>query len=91
MVKAIVPKGLKKGVYLGKVAIRSTGRFDIQTKTKTIEGIGHKYCHIVQRGDGYSYNYKECDPISDILASVLRAKQSKRSKKITKSLSQILL
>ena len=91
MVKAIIPKGLKKGVYLGKVAIRSTGRFDIQTKTKTIEGIGHKYCHIVQRGDGYSYNYKECDPISDILASVLRAKQSKRSKKITKSLSQILL
>lgn len=91
MVKAIIPKGLKKGVYLGKVAIRSTGRFDIQTKTKTIEGIGHKYCHIVQRGDGYSYNYKECDPISDILASVLRAKQSKRSKKITKSLSQVLL
>ena len=64
MVKAIVPKGLKKGgEYLGKVAVRSSGKFDIQikikTKTKTIEGIGHKYCHIIQRGDGYLYNYEK--------------------------------
>ena len=63
MVKAIVPKGLKRGEYLGKVAVRSSGKFDIQikikTKTKTIEGIGHKYCHIIQRGDGYLYNYEK--------------------------------
>ena len=59
MVKAIVPKGLKKGEYLGKVAVRSSGRFNIQTKTKTIEDIGHQYCHIIQRGDGYLYSYKE--------------------------------
>ena len=64
MVKAIVPKGLKKGgEYLGKVAVRSSGKFDIQikikTKTKTIEGIGHKYCHIIQRGGGYLYNYEK--------------------------------
>ena len=64
MVKAIVPKGLKKGgEYLGKVAVRSSGKFDIQikikTKTKTIEGIGHKYCHIIQRGDGYLYHYEK--------------------------------
>ena len=60
IVKAVVPSGLKKGgEYLGKVAVRSSGKFDIQTKTKTIEGINHKYCHIVQRGDGYLYSYKE--------------------------------
>ena len=59
MVKAIVPKGLKQGEYLGKVAVRSSGKFDIQTKTKTIEGINHKYCHLIQRGDGYLYSYKE--------------------------------
>lgn len=59
IVKAIVPKGLKKGEYLGKVAVRSSGRFNIQTKTKTIEDIGHQYCHIIQRGDGYLYSYKE--------------------------------
>lgn len=59
MVKAIVPKGLKRGIYLGKVAVRSNGYFNIQTKAKTIQGIGVEYCHIIQRGDGYSYNYKE--------------------------------
>ena len=59
MVKAIVPKGLKQGEYIGKVAVRSSGKFDIQTKTKTIEGINHKYCHLIQRGDGYLYSYKE--------------------------------
>ena len=64
IVKAIVPKGLKKGEYLGKVAVRSNGYFNIQTKTKTIQGIGFEYCHIIQRGDGYSYIYKECDSSS---------------------------
>lgn len=59
MVKAIVPNGSKQGEYLGKVAVRSSGKFDIQTKTKTIEGINHKYCHIIQRGDGYLYNYEK--------------------------------
>ena len=59
MVKAIVQSGLKQGVYLGKVTVRSSGYFNIQTKTKTIQGIGHQYCHIIQRSDGYSYNYKE--------------------------------
>ena len=59
MVKAIVPDGLKQGKYLGRVVVRSSGQFDIRTKTKTIEGINHKYCHIIQRGDGYLYNYKE--------------------------------
>ena len=64
MVKAVVTKGSKQGEYLGKVAVRSKGSFDIQTKTKTIEGIWYKYCHIVQRGDGYLYSYKECDFLS---------------------------
>ena len=65
IVKAVVTKGLKKGEYLGRVAVRSNKNFDIQTRTKTIEGIGYKYCHIVQRSDGYSYNYKESDFLSD--------------------------
>ena len=59
MVKAIVPNGSKQGEYLGKVAVRSSGKFDIQTKTKIIEGINHKYCHLIQRGDGYSYSYEK--------------------------------
>ena len=61
IVKAVVTKGLKVGEYLGRVAVRSNGGFDIKTKTKTIEGIGYKYCRLIQRGDGYSYNYKRND------------------------------
>lgn len=59
IVKAVVTKGLKVGKYLGKVAVRSTGQFDVQTKTQIVEGIWHKHCHLIQRGDGYLYNYKE--------------------------------
>ena len=66
MVKAIVPKGLKKGEYLGKVAVRSSGYFNIQTKTQVIQDIGYKYCRLIQRSDRYSYNYKECDFLSAI-------------------------
>ena len=59
MVKAIVTRGSKQGEYLGRVAVRSSGSFDIQTKAKTIQGIRYKHFHIVQRGDGYLYNYKQ--------------------------------
>ena len=60
MVKAVVPSGLKKaGEYLGKVVVRSSGSFSIKVNKKTTQGIGHQYCHIVQKCDGYSYNYKE--------------------------------
>ena len=43
IVKAVVPNGLKAGEYLGKVAVRSSGSFNIQTKTKVIQGIGYRY------------------------------------------------
>ena len=66
MVKAIVPKGLKKGEHLGRVAVRSSGGFEIKTKNGWVQGIGYKYCHLIQRGDGYLYNYKECDFLSNI-------------------------
>lgn len=58
IVKAIVTRGSKQGEYLGKVAVRTNGYFNIQTKNQVIQGIGYKYCHLIQRGDGYSYNYK---------------------------------
>ena len=64
MVKAIVPSGSKAGEYLGKVAVRSSGYFNIQTKTQVIQNIGYKFCCLLQRNDGYSYNYKERDFLS---------------------------
>ena len=58
IVKAIVTKGLKKGEYLGRVVIHSSGYFDIKAKNSSVMGIGHQYFHLIQRGDGYLYNYE---------------------------------
>ena len=62
--KAVVPSGLKKGEYFGRISVRSNGGFDIKMNKETIQGIGYKYCSLVQRNDGYSYNYKERDFLS---------------------------
>ena len=55
MVKADVPKGKKMGVHLGRVAIRKTGSFNIQTANGVVQGISHQYCSVNQRNDGYHY------------------------------------
>ena len=73
IVKAVVPSGLKQGEYLGRVAVRSRGSFNIETSDCLIQGIGYKYCRIIQRNDGYSYDYKERDFLSAMLASALQA------------------
>jgi 5-methylcytosine-specific restriction endonuclease McrA len=57
IVKAIVTKGKKVGTYSGRVAVRSTGSFNISTKTGLIQGISHKYCSPIHHKDGYEYTY----------------------------------
>ncbi len=54
--KAIVTKVKKIGTYLGKVAVRVSGNFNITTNTGTIQGINHKYCKTIQKGYGYAYS-----------------------------------
>jgi HNH endonuclease len=63
IVKAVVTKGARQGEYLGRVAVRSKKSFNIETKNGLVKDIGYKYCHLIQRNDGYSYNYKKrnCD------------------------------
>ena len=61
IVKAIVPTRSKQGEYFGRVAVRSSGYFDIETNGNIVQGIGYKYCRIVQRNDGYSYDYRGRD------------------------------
>ena len=48
MVRALVPKGKKAGIHVGRVAIRVTGSFNIQTFNGTVQGISHKYCKTIQ-------------------------------------------
>ena len=55
LVRASVTAGKKLGEYIGRVAVRATGSFNIQTVGAVVQGISHKYCRIVQRGDGYGY------------------------------------
>ncbi|RAM50752.1 MAG: HNH endonuclease [Hapalosiphonaceae cyanobacterium JJU2] len=55
IVKAIVTTGKKVGQYVGKVAIRSSGSFNISAKNGLIQGISHKFCQRIHAKDGYSY------------------------------------
>ncbi|WP_414041490.1 RNA-guided endonuclease IscB [Acidithiobacillus sp. M4-SHS-6] len=55
MVKAIVTTGKKAGIYLGRVAIRASGSFNIQSVTGLVQGIHHRFCTLIQRTDGYGY------------------------------------
>jgi len=57
IVKAIVPSGKKCGTYVGRVAIRASGSFNITTKAGTVEGINHRFCHPLHHVDGYSYQF----------------------------------
>jgi len=55
LVKAAVPSGKKAGTYIGRVAVRASGSFNIQTRAETIQGISHRYCRRLLPGDGYNY------------------------------------
>lgn len=56
MVKAEVTKGKRIGSYLGRVAVRASGSFNIQTAQGVIQGIGYRCCKVIQRADGYGYS-----------------------------------
>jgi hypothetical protein len=56
LVRAEVPAGARAGTYRGRVAVRATGSFNIQTDAGVIQGISHRYCALLQRGDGYGYS-----------------------------------
>jgi HNH endonuclease len=54
LVKAVVPKGKKQGVHIGRVAVRSSGRFDIVTAQEKIQGVSYRHCRSLHRAEGYS-------------------------------------
>jgi 5-methylcytosine-specific restriction endonuclease McrA len=55
LVVATVPSGKKAGTHIGRVAVRATGSFNIQTGSAVVQGISHRYCRVLQRNDGYGY------------------------------------
>ena len=57
IVRAVVVTGKKAGTYVGRVAVRSTGSFNISTSEGLVQGISHKYCKTVHKKDGYNYAF----------------------------------
>ncbi|MBO0738565.1 MAG: hypothetical protein J2P48_18665 [Alphaproteobacteria bacterium] len=48
-------RGGKAGVIIGRVAIRASASFSLQTTGSVIRGIGWQYCRVLHHADGYSY------------------------------------
>jgi 5-methylcytosine-specific restriction endonuclease McrA len=59
MVRAVVTSGRRVGKYVGRVLVRATGSFDIQTKQGRMQGISHRFCTPLHRRDGYRYQKGE--------------------------------
>jgi 5-methylcytosine-specific restriction endonuclease McrA len=55
IVRAVVTSGVKVGTYVGKVAVRVTGSFNITTRQGKVQGVSYRVCTLLQRGDGYVY------------------------------------
>ena len=54
--RATVTTGTKQGVYIGRVAVRAIGAFNITTTTSAkIQGLNHRFFRTVHRSDGYTY------------------------------------
>ncbi|MCI0714116.1 MAG: RNA-guided endonuclease IscB [Chloroflexi bacterium] len=58
-IKAVVPTGKKAGTYIGRVTVRTSGYFNIKTAHETAQGISYRYCRLLQRSDGYTYQYEK--------------------------------
>ncbi|MBW6436041.1 RRXRR domain-containing protein [Actinoplanes hulinensis] len=55
LVHAVVPTGVERGTHTGRVAVRSTGRFNIRTGASLVQGIHHRHIRLLQRADGWAY------------------------------------
>jgi 5-methylcytosine-specific restriction endonuclease McrA len=56
IVRAVVTTGKKIGTYVGRIATRATGSFNISTTNGLVQGISHKYCKAIHKKDGYGYS-----------------------------------
>ena len=55
IVKAVVTTGKKIGKYIGRIATRATGSFNISAKKEKVQGISHNFCKLIHSKDGYGY------------------------------------
>jgi hypothetical protein len=74
LVRAEVPAGKNAGVYVGRVAVRARGVFNIQTASGTVSDIHYRHCRLVQRADGYGYCWRSSNaaipPATEVAGSL---------------------
>jgi len=58
LVRAVVTGGTKAGTYVGKVAVRTRGIFNITTALGLVTDIHHRFCTLIARSDGYTYQQR---------------------------------
>lgn len=68
-VRAVVPTGKKAGTHTGRVAVRTSGSFNITTRHGTVQGIHHRHVLLLQRADGYAYTTEKETGASPGIAS----------------------
>ncbi len=54
-VRAVVSKGKRRGVHVGRVVARSSG----SVRVGKVSGTSYRNCTVLQRADGYGYDRKE--------------------------------
>jgi 5-methylcytosine-specific restriction endonuclease McrA len=59
LVRAVVTRGAKQGTYVGKVVVRSRGTFNITKAQGVVTDIYHRWCRLVARADGYTYQQRK--------------------------------
>ena len=52
----VVTSGKKIGCYVGKVAVRTTGSFNVTTKDGTMQGLNYRFFSLLHGSDGYSFS-----------------------------------
>ena len=55
-VRAVVTTGKNAGTHVGRVAVRASGSFNIQTGSGVVQGVSFNACRCLQKGDGYGYS-----------------------------------
>ncbi len=66
LVRVDVPHGKYIGRWTGRVAVRSSGRFDLKGLggQRLCQGISHQYCRLLQRADGWYHTQYILPPAS---------------------------
>ncbi|WP_327672449.1 MULTISPECIES: RNA-guided endonuclease IscB [unclassified Streptomyces] len=55
LARAVVPTGKKTGTHTGRIAVRTTGSFNVKTAHGLVQGIRHTHFRLLQRADGYAH------------------------------------